>query len=146
MKNKKNQQGQALFEVVMAVGVILILIIALISVATLSLFNAQFSRNQSLATKYAQEALEKIRAYRDNNSWEDFVANCETVELGIEEELSEKNFSLERDCYLNEENPDLDCMIDADECQVKIEVFWTDSKGMHKSELKTKLNNLKNET
>lgn len=146
MKNKKNQQGQALFEVVMAVGVILILIIALISVATLSLFNAQFSRNQSLATKYAQEALEKIRAYRDNNSWEDFVANCETVELGIEEELSEKNFSLERDCYLNEENPDLDCMIDTDECQVKIEVFWTDSKGTHKSELKTKLNNLKNET
>lgn len=141
MKNKI--KGQALFEIVIAVGIILILVIALISVATLSLLNAQFARNQTLATKYAQEAIEKIRAYRDNNSWEDFVSDCTTINLGIEDELSDKGFYLTKECYLNKENPDINCTVEEDECEVRVEVSWTDSKGTHKSQLETKLNKLK---
>ncbi|MGB9911060.1 MAG: type IV pilus modification PilV family protein [Microgenomates group bacterium] len=121
----KDKKGQALFEVVIAIGVILILVVALIITATYSLRNAEFSRSQMLATKYAQEAIEKIRLFRDNNPWNTFILQCNSFDLGMN---LPSNFSLTRQCF---------CLSDI--CEVKIVINWQDSKGNHKSELTTKI-------
>lgn len=65
--NKKKQAGQSLIEVLIALTVTIVMIVALIAFVLTGLKNAQLAQNQSKATKYAQEALEKIKAIRDRN-------------------------------------------------------------------------------
>ena len=130
----KKNTGQSLVEMVVAIAVVLLVILALVAVTTVSVRNASFSRNQALATKYAQEAVEKVRAYRDQNSWSDFTSNCETFSLNLSMPSS---FTLSRDCY----QPGIsnNCSNAGDICEVKITISWTDAKGTHKSELTTRL-------
>lgn len=68
-----NLRGQTLFEVTIAVAVAVMVIISIVAAATVSVRNANFARNQAEATRFAQEALEWIRAQRDASTWEDFL-------------------------------------------------------------------------
>lgn len=62
-----NSKGQSLIELVVALG-LLAVIITILAVATITgLQNSQFSKNQALATKLAQEGQEKIRTIRARN-------------------------------------------------------------------------------
>jgi len=63
----KVKLGQSLFEVVVAIGVAAVIVVALVSLVTRSIRNATFSKNKSLAASYAQEASEWLRGERDNN-------------------------------------------------------------------------------
>jgi len=123
----KKNQGQSLIETVVAMAVVVIVILALVAVTTVSVRNASFSRNQALATKYAQEAIEKVRASREQNTWENFKINCSSVISGI---ILPSPFSF----YSG-----TGCTCGSDSCDVKIIVSWTDAKGTHKSELITRL-------
>jgi len=123
----KKIKGQSLVEMVIAIGIVLIVIVALVAVTTFSIRNAIFSRNQSLATKYAQEAIEKVRAYREQNTWDNFKANCSNV-------ISEINLPTPFSFYSG-----TGCICEADICDVKVIVSWTDNKGTHKSEITTSL-------
>jgi len=123
----KKNNGQSLVEMVIAVGILVLVILALVAVTTVSVRNASFSRNQALATKYAQEAIEKVRAYREQNTWENFKNNCSSVISGISLP-SPFSFGSETGCICKD-----------DSCEVKVIVSWTDAKGTHKSELTTYL-------
>jgi len=123
----KKSSGQSLVEMIIAIGIVLIIIVALVAVTTISVRNASFSRNQSLATKYAQETIEKVRAYREQNSWEDFQTNCSNVISGISLPSPFSFYS------------GTGCTCGSDSCDVKVIVSWTDNKGTHKSELTTRL-------
>ncbi|MDQ3098433.1 MAG: hypothetical protein M3Q44_01685 [bacterium] len=68
LKKGINQEGQSLVEVVIALGIAVIIVIAFTNATITSVRNSQFSKNQNLATKYAQESLELIRAVRDQNT------------------------------------------------------------------------------
>ncbi|MDD2823304.1 MAG: prepilin-type N-terminal cleavage/methylation domain-containing protein [Candidatus Daviesbacteria bacterium] len=61
------QSGQSLIEVLVVGVVSAIMIIALIAIILNSLKNAQFAQNQTQATKYAQDTIDRIRILRDNN-------------------------------------------------------------------------------
>lgn len=61
----KNQKGQSLFEVVVALAISTMVIIALVALAASSIRNANFSKNKTIASRYAQEATEWLRAQRD---------------------------------------------------------------------------------
>lgn len=63
-----NQKGQSLMELVVVIAVMVIVIGALTFATIASLRNAQFSKNQSQATKLAQEGIEWVRTGRDRNS------------------------------------------------------------------------------
>lgn len=80
------EKGQTLMELIVAMSVSVIIIGALVFATVSSLRNVQFSKNQSQATKLAQEAIEKVRSARDRgesiggsfsigvaaiNSWQD---------------------------------------------------------------------------
>lgn len=62
-----NDKGQTLIELIIVVAVSVIIIGALVFAIIASLRNAQFSKNQSLATKLAQEGIERVRSGRDRN-------------------------------------------------------------------------------
>ena len=61
------QRGQTLIEAVGALAVISLVISAIAIAVTTSLNNAQFNKNQSLATKYAQQGIEIVRQIRNSN-------------------------------------------------------------------------------
>jgi type II secretory pathway pseudopilin PulG len=63
-----NQKGQTLMELIVVMAVSVIITGALVFAIISSLRNAQFAKNQSQATKLAQEALEKVRSGRDRGS------------------------------------------------------------------------------
>lgn len=63
----RSQSGQTLLELVVVVGVSVLVIGALVFATVSSLRNAQFSKNQTLATKLAQERIERVRTGRDRN-------------------------------------------------------------------------------
>lgn len=59
------RRGQSLFEVMFAVAVSSLILYAIVSVASVSVRNSNFSKNNSLATSYAQEGLEYLRELKD---------------------------------------------------------------------------------
>lgn len=121
------EKGQSLVEVIIALAVAVIVIIALVRVVVTSIHNASFARNQALATKYAQEGLEKLRAYRDQNTWQNFTINCTSTLRSV---------SLPSLFVLS---ADTGCNCGGDSCEIKIAVSWRDAAGLHKSELTTRL-------
>ena len=121
----KKNQGQSLVEMVIAIGVVLIVIVALVAVTTISVRNASFSRNQVLATRYAQEAIEKIREYRASVDWNTFTLNCQNPP-----NLSSISSFFSRT---------ITCEDNGDSRKITVTILWTDAKGTHKSELITRL-------
>ena len=80
------ESGQSLVEVVVAVGLILTAVVALLSLATASMKSSGFGVTKAQATKLANEEIELVRAYRDSQMywsyfWADVVtdaSNCTT--------------------------------------------------------------------
>lgn len=126
------QRGSSLLEVVTAVGIMVLVLIALVRLTTVSVRNAAFARNQAMATKLTGEVRERMRDYRDSHTWASFVSNCDDAgEMGFAEEVGV--FTLSADC---------DCSA-VDACDVEITAVWTDDKGDHQSELVTRLTDWK---
>lgn len=135
---KKQEKGQTLIETLAALGVVVLVILALIMVTTISIRNATFAKNQSLATSYAQEAIEKIREYRDQKSWGDFVTNCTNkTELGLPDPPSPFVLS-DPNCNLPGE-PTNPCVESNKRCEIKVAVSWDDARGTHQTVLTTYL-------
>lgn len=73
-KNKKTlSSGQTMIEMVVATGMVALVLVAIVSGIALSIRNSRFSKNKALATRYAQEAVEKFRNYRDEVGWQPFL-------------------------------------------------------------------------
>ena len=67
----KSQGGQTLIEALVALGAAVIIVSAITIVVISALNNAQFSKNQNLATQFAQQGMEIMRQMRDSN-WTTF--------------------------------------------------------------------------
>ncbi|MBI1919209.1 hypothetical protein HYS29_01330 [Candidatus Microgenomates bacterium] len=67
----KYMKGQTLIEVLLALGTAVVVLSATVVAVLAALNNAQFSKNQSLATQYAQEGMEVMRKMRNSN-WSAF--------------------------------------------------------------------------
>ncbi|EKE05832.1 MAG: hypothetical protein ACD_19C00176G0054 [uncultured bacterium] len=63
----RNDAGQSMFEVVIAIFIIAMIIVGVVSLTTISVSNSVFSRNKTLAGKYSQEAIEWLRSQREAN-------------------------------------------------------------------------------
>lgn len=73
INNKKNKLGQSMFEVVLALFIITMIIVAVVILSTNAISNSLFSRSKTQGSRYSQEAVEWIRAQRELNS-SDFIA------------------------------------------------------------------------
>jgi len=70
---RKTEKGQSLFEVVLALAIATLIVVALVALASSAIRNSTFSKNKSLATRYSQEATEWLRGERDAD-WDIFYA------------------------------------------------------------------------
>jgi type II secretory pathway pseudopilin PulG len=71
-KKTKKQAGQSLIEVIVATGMVGLVLTAIVAGIALGIRNSRFSKNQSLATRFSQEALEWTRLFRDEVGWQPF--------------------------------------------------------------------------
>lgn len=63
-----NESGQSLIEIVVALTVGILVVVALVFATIFSLRNASFAKNSAQATKLAQEGIERVRTGRDRNA------------------------------------------------------------------------------
>ncbi len=73
LSSTKDQSGQTLAEVVVAIGVVVLLVTGLIFGTSVTLKASQYGKARSQAVQYAQEAVEIARGLRDSG-WTTFLA------------------------------------------------------------------------
>jgi Tfp pilus assembly protein PilV len=71
---KFSKKGQTLIEAVVALAAIMLVLSAISVAITTSVSNSNFQRNQTIATKHAQEGMEYIRFLRNTESQSIFEA------------------------------------------------------------------------
>lgn len=149
----KAQAGQTLLELVMAIGVGVVVVTAIVSITTLSLKNSGFAKTNAQATRHSQEAIEWLRAERDkswptvfaksgvtaqyycltNLAWPAAPGTCTATQY-----ITGTTFKREISLI----NRDLEPSIDGNETiQAEVTVTWNDSSGDHQSKLTTQLTN-----
>jgi Tfp pilus assembly protein PilV len=66
-----NEKGQSLIEVMVALGVAVIIITAIVMSVILAVFNTQVAKTQNLATFYARQAMEILKQ-QSSSDWANF--------------------------------------------------------------------------
>lgn len=134
----KNTNGQSLFEVIIAIGITSIILVAIINTAILSVRNTSFSRNKTLASRYSQQASEWLRSQRDEN-WTTFSANSNTTWC-----LKDLDWTRARSCNDSDNitatpfKRELTLTnISTSQIDAQLKVFWTDSQGYHEVKVST---------
>lgn len=143
---KDIKKGQTLVEVLVAVGVTTLLLVAMVAAVTRSLANAQFSKNKAQATKYVEEGLEVVRSKRDNAaSWAVFLT---TYPAGIKK--LDSNLTFSDGCTQSNKMTNsifARCIEFADESAEKrvitVTVYWSDGSGTHNTQASTYLTSWK---
>jgi len=132
----KKAKGQSLLEVLIALAVATIVVLALVKAVTVAIRNASFARSQVSATKYAQEAMEWLRAERDKK-WSDFSDRA-----GATYCLNQLSWPAPSGCLPSSFITDTSFQrelvltdLGLDKIEAKVEVSWEDAKGIHKSQL-----------
>jgi Tfp pilus assembly protein PilV len=144
----KSSLGQSLIEVLAALAIILLVIVALIRATTISMKSSDFSKTQVLATSYAQEAIEWVRAERDRD-WDNiadragstFCLNSESLSDWPSSSLcsGDEEYGLagrfKREVTLTAVGGE------GNRVEVKVILSWQDASGEHQSQLTTYLSN-----
>lgn len=66
------KNGQTLIEILIAVAIVVLVLVAVVSRVVEAVSSANFARNQTLATRFAQEGVEWARSQRDTLGWASF--------------------------------------------------------------------------
>lgn len=150
--NENIETGQSLYEVMFAIAVAAIILTGIVSLSTASIRNSAFSRNNALATHYAQEAVEWLRQERDID-W-DVIYALSSSGSGSRYCLSELSSGLAGgSCSSTEVIPntifrrEVVLIIQgagSNEFQAEISVEWTDANGVHEVKTITKYTNWQN--
>jgi len=124
MKNK----GLTLLEMLFALGVTTVILVAMVAVMTRSLAASQYARNKAVADSLVQQGLEKAREVRDQApDWGSF--NQASVEAAI----ATLPLPSPMASPIGVSWGTVDTGINQKK-MVRITVSWTDSKGTHSSE------------
>jgi len=118
-------EGQSVIEVVVALSLVAIVILALVRVTISSIQNSSFARDQQTATQYAQEGIENARRLKEQNEIEFWGKS------GSEEETINKfERTITYTPVTGEENQKM---------EIQVVVTWENTKGTHQSDLSTYL-------
>lgn len=157
MKRQKvpacQQTGQTLFELVIALGVGVLVVTSIVAVVTVSLRNANFAKNKTEATKYAQEALEWLRSEKERD-WAGFYARSASPAYWCLQSLAWPQTSVQ--CVLNQtvtgaatftrevtlRREDIDLDGSRDDVAVTATVSWTEGGRMHSSQASTQFGDI----
>lgn len=141
-----SKKGQTIVEAAVAIAIASLVITALVGLGIGALRSATVSKNRSLATSYAQEAVEAIRSIRDRN-FSDFVTCSDGTpyrlirsgsQWGCQKDSGAETLdSIFTRSFTSSEEPPLD----SGQFHVQVNVTWTDSAGNHTVTLDTYLTN-----
>lgn len=134
--------GQSLFEVVFAMAVASIVMIGIVSLAASSVRNSTFSRNNALATRYAQETSEWLRQLRDSQQWTTFSAKANAPGVNYCLQSLGSDLPSQGACsasdyiggtpFIRETQLSLlDSVTSGDTVEAIISVNWSDAQGLH---------------
>ena len=150
-KKARGESGQTLVEILVAIAMVVLVLVAVVGRSVDSVRNSIFSRNEILATRFAQEGIEWDRSQRDRLGWNAFVAALDSnpvtyCVLDLSQKIEDltsgactgtisgtvftREVSLN---YQDEPNPNGDFV------DVTVTVSWTDRIGDHTSNLGTRL-------
>lgn len=137
-------KGQSLFEIVVAIAISALIIVAIVSLVTNSVRNAIYSKNESAASDLAQKTIEWLRGERDQNT-QAFLGHVDPTLGGstiycfkalswteashclTDETVQDTIFIREGAFTVTDDPVTLKTIIEAE-----IDVTWTDSQGDHK--------------
>ncbi len=147
MRKLKNQKGQSLFEVIVALGIITLVLITLLNLATLSIKHSTSAKNLNQATDLTQSALEWLRSERDL-SWTNFSTNAQTpvwciLNLSFQSATVGKcgaNAFIASTVFKREITFGI---IDADNIDTTVTTYWNDGSGYHEAKSITTFTNWK---
>lgn len=90
MLNKliKDEKGMGLVETIAALGIAIMVITALVSLAIFTLRTSQNSKFLLQGSKLANEGVERVRAYRESMVWGTFVNNLRECDDGLTDRCS----------------------------------------------------------
>lgn len=142
----KKNSGSILIEAILALAIAITLITAIVTALISSLSSSSFSRNQSIASGYAQEAIELVRSIRDvdynaliglSDGTYCFNSSFSLISNPCPELISDSGSSFSRTIAISKNNPKC-----ASSIYVATIVTWKDSKctnndECHKIELNT---------
>lgn len=139
---KAYQEGQSLFEVVVAIAISALIITAIVALASTSIQNSSFSRDKTLASGYVEEAMEWLRLERDQNSAVftskalPGAAYClSSIPTGILWNAPAGRCSLNQTISGSKFTREVDFLAcngcSANTIEVSVTVSWQDSKGLH---------------
>lgn len=132
---KTSASGQSLFEVVFAVGIVSLILITIVSLATVSIRNSTNSRISNQAVRSIEEATEWIRGERDTTDWVAFSTKAPGTYC-----LSNLNWIKPQACLSTDFMTGTTILrsvvltvIDTVTIQADVKADWTDSQGAHQT-------------
>lgn len=142
MKCFKDNQGQSLVEVLVAVGAMSLLLVALLALVSLSIRNSRLAKDRAQAVALAQEGVELMRAYRDY-SWTEFSGIAQTEEYDLPY-IWTVEMGLSAGCIETATINDLfyRCVrveMGANEAEVEVRVAWMEGSQLQETTQLTKL-------
>lgn len=135
--------GQSLFEVVIAVGLSALILSAVASLSAGTVRNSGFTRNNAIATKYAQEALEWLRSQRDAD-WTNLSNNIGNKCLNTSPPTGLTNppcSQILTTVFSRQITLALVDVADPDKIDAEVIVSWTDAQGTHEVKSQTRFTN-----
>jgi type II secretory pathway pseudopilin PulG len=150
-KKARGESGQTLVEILVAIAMVVLVLVAVVGRSVDSVRNSIFSRNEILATRFAQEGIEWGRSQRDRLGWNAFVAALDSYPvtycvLDLSQKIEDLTsgactgtisgtvFTREVSLSYQDEASPLGDYID-----LSVTVNWTDRIGDHTSNLGTRL-------
>ncbi len=137
-KLKSVESGQSLFEVVIALAISALIVMALVSLVSNSIQNANFSKNKTLASNYAQEVTEWLRRERDTDITT-FGTNVLTPTWCFQSLSWNKPFPCEEEDtiagtpFLRQASFLINTIAGKTIIEASIIVSWVDSQGVHEA-------------
>ncbi|RJR30414.1 hypothetical protein C4564_00345 [Candidatus Microgenomates bacterium] len=144
---RKNQKGQSLFELVLAVVVVGVVMVVLVRLVSKTINNTTFARDRTLALRHTQEAVEWLRGQRDAN-WGQFLGRSSVA--GSKYCLQSLSFSANGACGSGATIDNLftregvlarstEPLTGRELVEVVVTTGWSDSEGYHESRVSTVL-------
>ena len=156
-------KGQSLFEVVLAIGLIGMILVSVVSLASLYVKTTNSSKVKSLASKFSQEGIEWIRSQRDQD-WTTFASKSSAgTRIWCISDLTWPagsspwycNHSGSWDYIPDPDNPALDSiykrevflttLVAGTTIEAQVFVYWDDDSGYHEVRTSTILTRWKDQ-
>jgi len=133
--NKKNS-GQSLVELIVAVSISALILVALLAGVTMALRSTQLAKKKTQAMAKAQETIEWLRGEK-KESWSEFTSNDKVIYC-----FNNLNFNSPGECFgdpVDGFHRQGNLSFNGDLAEITITVSWTDNHGDHQESLKTYL-------